>query len=324
MPASPTEIQDKAQFRREMQGGRFVRQPNWFSDRITADGSSGFPAEAGRYHLYMSWACPWAHRQVLVRALKGLGEAVSMSAVNPLRDEKGWNFLDGHDDPVEGFTFLREAYERSDPEFEGRVTVPAIWDREARRIVTNDYPVIDIQLNQEFDAVAERPEVDLYPEPLRDEIDEVSDLVFSDVNNGVYKTGFATSQDAYEEAFDTLFARLEWLETRLADRRYLVGDQLTLADLRLWTTLLRFDAVYYVHFKCNGRRLVDHPNLWGFARDLYQRPSVRPTVHWDHIKDHYYRTHDRLNPTHIVAKGPLDQDWDAPHDRGRLGPDSFR
>jgi glutathionyl-hydroquinone reductase len=300
--------------------GAFVRQRYAFRDRITADGSSGFPAEAGRYHLYVSLACPWAHRAIIVRKLLGLEDAISTSVVDPVRDEKGWAFRegDGHGpDPVCGFQFLSEAYLRTDPTYEGRYTVPCIWDRVTQRLVTNNYPDITIDFETQLTAFHRPGAPDLYPEHLRAEIDAVNAVVYEEVNNGVYRAGFATSQAKYDAAVEALFARLDWLEARLADRRHLVGTQLTEADVRLFTTLARFDAVYVGHFKCNLRRLVDYPNLWGYARDLYQRPGFGETVSFDHIKRHYYMTHDQLNPTRIVPRGPL-VDWSAPHGRERL------
>lgn len=299
--------------------GAFVRQPNAFRDRITADGSSGFKAEPGRYHLYVSLACPWAHRAIIVRKLKKLDDVIGLSVVDPIRDERGWAFREGPGhgpDPVNGFSFLSEAYLATDPDYQGRYTVPVIWDRHTSRIVTNDYPEITIQLETEFEAFAD-PDVDLYPVALRPQIDAMNDLLFNNVNNGVYKAGFATGQAAYEEAFDALFETLDELEERLARQRYLVGQQLTESDIRFFTTLVRFDAVYYLHFKCNLRRLVDYPNLWAYARDLYQRPGFGETVNVDHIKRHYYGTHPQINPAGIVPKGP-DVDWLAPHDRDRL------
>ncbi|HEX8430378.1 MAG TPA: glutathione S-transferase family protein, partial [Longimicrobium sp.] len=289
-------------------------------DRITADGSSGFPAEAGRYHLYVSLACPWAHRAIIVRGLLGLEDVISMSVVDPVRDERGWAFRDGAghtDDSVCGFQFLSEAYLLTDPEYTGRYTVPCIWDRVTKRLVTNNYPDITIDFETQFGAFVKPGAPDLYPEALRGEIDEVAALVYDDVNNGVYRAGFAASQEAYDVAVTALFARLDWLEERLAGRRYLVGGQLTEADVRLFTTLARFDAVYVGHFKCNLRRLVDYPNLWAYARDLYQHPGFGATVNLDHIKRHYYMTHERLNPSRIVPAGPL-VDWTEPHDRARL------
>jgi putative glutathione S-transferase len=307
-----------AQFTGEMRTGRFVRQPNHFRDRVTADGSSGFAARPGRYHLYVSYACPWAHRQLIVRALRGLEDVVSVTVVDPVRDERGWR-MTYEPDEVNGFSFLSEAYLASDPQFRGRYTVPALWDREAGRIVTNDYPVVDVQLNGEFDAYATRPGPDLYPADLRAEVDALDEAIYHDVNNGVYKAGFATTQEAYEDAYAALFAQLDLLEERLADRRYLCGDRLTLADVRLFTTLVRFDAVYHDHFRCNRNKLAEMPVLWAYARDLYQTPGFGSTTRFDHIKDHYYRTHHRLNPSGIVPAGPA-LDWEAPHGRHRLGP----
>ena len=301
--------------------GAFVRQSYRFRDRITADGSSGFPAAAGRYHLYVSLACPWAHRAIIVRQLLGLEGAISMSVVDPVRDERGWALRDGPGharDGVCGFEFLSEAYLRTDPAYAGRYTVPCIWDRERGRLVTNNYPDITIDLETEFTAFHRPGAPSLYPAPLRAEIDAVNAVVYADVNNGVYRAGFATSQGAYDEAVRALFARLDWLEARLAGQRYLVGGQLTEADVRLFTTLVRFDAVYVGHFKCNVRRLVDYPSLWGYARDLFQQPAFGETVSFDHIKRHYYLTHDRLNPSRIVPAGPA-VDWAAPHDRAALG-----
>lgn len=301
--------------------GAFVRQKYPFQGRFTADGSSRWPAEPGRYHLYVSLACPWAHRAVIVRGLLGLEDVVSMSVVDPVRDERGWAFREGPGhgpDPVCGFEFLSEAYLRTDPEYAGRYTVPCIWDRATGRLVTNNYPDITIDFETEFTAFHRPGAPELYPERLRAEIDAVNEVVYEEVNNGVYRAGFATSQEAYEEAVATLFARLDALEARLAGRRYLVGGQLTEADVRLFTTLVRFDAVYHGHFKCNLRRLVDYPHLWGYARDLYQTPGFGETVNLDHVKRHYYMTHDRLNPSRIVPLGPR-VDWSAPHDRARLG-----
>lgn len=302
------------------QRGEFIRQPYVFDGRITADGSSGYPAESGRYHLYVSLACPWAHRAIVVRELLGLQDVISMSVVDPIRDERGWAFRDGpgHSvDPVSGFQFLSEAYLATDPDYEGRYTVPCLWDRQTNRLVSNQFWNITIDFETQFGAFSNNAE-DLYPEPLRAEIDRINEEIYVDVNNGVYQAGFATTQAAYEEAFDALFARLDVLEDRLSTQRYLVGNQLTEADIRLWPTLVRFDAVYVGHFKCNLRRLVDYPNLWAYARDLYQRPAFGKTVNFDHIKRHYYGTHDQLNPSRIVPKGP-EMHWDEPHRRERLG-----
>ncbi len=302
-------------------GGAFVRQRYSIRDRITADGSSGFRAEPGRYHLYVSLACPWAQRANIVRHLLGLEPTISMSVVDPVRDERGWAFREGQGhglDPVCGFQFLSEAYLRTDPSYTGRYTVPCIWDRRTGRLVTNNYPDITIEFETEFRAYHRAGAPDLYPESLRRDIDAVNEVVYEDVNNGVYKAGFATGQAAYESAVIALFDRLDWLEARLAHQRYLVGDRVTEADIRLFTTLVRFDAVYYGHFKCNLRRLVDYPSLWGYARDLYQQPGFGDTVNFDHIKRHYYMTHGAINPTRIVPLGPA-VDWMAPHDRARLG-----
>ncbi|HEY0603746.1 MAG TPA: glutathione S-transferase family protein [Herpetosiphonaceae bacterium] len=301
--------------------GSFVRQPYTIRDRITADGSSGFPAEAGRYHLYVSLACPWAHRAVIVRKLLGLESVISLSVVDPIRDERGWAFRDGpgySHDPVNGFQFLSEAYKRTDPDYTGRYTVPCLWDRVTGRLVTNNYPDITIDFETQFKAFQRPDAPDLYPEALRAEIDEVNALVYEDVNNGVYKAGFAATQEAYAQAVTALFKRLDWIEERLAHQRFLVGNRLTEADIRLFTTLARFDSVYVGHFKCNLRRLVDYPNLWSYARDLYQRPGFGETVNIDHIKRHYYMTHDTINPTRIVPLGPI-IDWSTPHDRARFG-----
>ena len=307
----------RAQFGAETDDdGRFVRQDSRFRDVVTADGSSGFPAEPGRYHLYVSLACPWAHRTIIVRRLKGLEDVISMSVVDPVRDERGWAFREGRGhgaDPVNGFDFLSEAYLACDPSFSGRVTVPVLWDRQTGRIVNNESAEILRMLNAEFDAWGDAG-LDLYPEDLREEIDAVNDGVYRDVNNGVYRAGFATTQEAYEEAFDALFAALEGLDRRLSRRRYLLGERITEADWRLFTTLIRFDAVYVGHFKCNLRRISDHAALWPYLRDLYQVPGVAETVDFDHIKRHYYVTHDSINPTGIVPKGPA-LDLLQPHGR---------
>jgi putative glutathione S-transferase len=300
--------------------GAFVRQRYAFRDRFTADGSSGFPAVDGRYHLYVSLACPWAHRAIIVRRLLGLEEVISMSVVDPIRDERGWAFREGEGhgpDPVNGFQFLSEAYLRTDPTFNQRVTVPCIWDRLNGRLVTNNFPDITIDFEIQFTAFHRPGAPDLYPVSLRQEIDEVNQLIYTDVNNGVYKAGFATSQESYETAVTALFQRLDWLEERLAGQRFLVGNQLTEADIRLFTTLARFDAVYHGHFKCNLRRLVDYPNLWAYARDLYQHQGFGDTVNFDHIKRHYYMTHEKLNPSRVVPLGPV-VDWNEPHQREQL------
>ncbi len=299
--------------------GAFVRPLYPFQGRITADGSSGFPAQAGRYHLYVSLACPWAHRSVIVRSLLELEDVVSLSVVDPIRDGRGWAFRDGPGygpDPVNGFTLLREAYEASEPGYDGHVSVPVLWDRETSQIVSNNFPDITIDLGTQFGAWA-APGIELYPEPLRAEIDALNDRVYASVNNGVYRCGFAGTQEAYDVAVGDLFSTLDELEERLAGRRYLFGDQITEADVRLWVTLARFDSVYITHFKANIRRLVDYPNLWAYARDLYQQPAFGPTTNFDHIKRHYYTTHPHLNPLRIVPAGPV-LDWAEPHHRDKL------
>jgi putative glutathione S-transferase len=301
--------------------GAFQRQRYTIRDRITADGTSGFPAEAGRYHLYVSLACPWAHRTILVRTLLGLEEVISMSVVDPIRDERGWAFTEGAGhgpDPINGFAFLSEAYLQTDPTYTGRYTVPCLWDKQTKRLVSNNFPDITIDFETQFRAFHKPDAPDLYPAALRAEIDALNDVIYTDVNNGVYQAGFAVSQAAYESAVTALFARLDWLEQRLATQRYLVGSQFTEADIRLFPTLLRFDAVYVGHFKCNLRRLIDYPNLWGYARDIYQMPGVAATVNFDHIKRHYYMTHDQINPTRIVPLGPI-VDWNTPHQRDKVG-----
>ena len=299
-------------------GGRFERQASRFRNFVTADGGpgptgeGGFRAEAGRYHLYVSLACPWAHRTLIVRALKGLEDAISVSVVDPFMGKEGWTFA--APDPILGKTRLHEVYTAADPTYSGRVTVPVLWDKARGTIVSNESAEIIRMLNSAFAAVTDVA-IDLYPAPLRAEIDAVNDLVYPDVNNGVYRSGFATTQAAYEEAVAQVFRRLDWLEERLARQPYLAGDVLTEADVRLFTTLVRFDAVYVGHFKCNIRRIADYPALSGNLRALYQLPQVRPTVDFTHIKRHYYESHKTINPTGIVPVGPV-LDLDAPHDRG--------
>jgi glutathionyl-hydroquinone reductase len=293
----------------------FIRAPYPFRGRITADGP--FPAQAGRYHLYISWACPWAQRTAIVRRLLSLEDVISLTAVDPIRDGRGWAFRagPGHSlDEVNGFSFLREAYDATEPGYPGHISVPVLWDKQTHRIVSNNFPDITIDLDTQFGAWAD---LDLYPTALRPEIDEISEKIYTTVNNGVYKAGFAPSQQAYHEAVTDLFGTLDQLEVRLADRRYLFGDHLTEADVRLWVTLARFDSVYYSHFKCSIRRLTDYPNLWGYARDLYSIPAFRQTTNFDHIKRHYFMTHSHLNPSRIVPEGPL-LDWNSPHGRAAL------
>ena len=303
----------------EKTGGKFVRYKSTFLDRVSADGSSGFKAKAGRYHLYVSLACPWAHRTLIVRKLKGLEDAISVSIVDPLMGELGWSFSTNPGcipDTVNNKKFLYEIYQLSDPKCTAVVSVPVLWDKESSRIVNNESSAIIRMLNSEFNAFGDSG-IDFYPEELRKEIDEINDLIYENVNNGVYKCGFATTQEAYEEAFDSLFKTLDQLEEKLSGRRFLAGKEITEADWRLFTTLVRFDPVYVGHFKCNLRRITDYPNLSNYLRDLYQVPGVSETVNMEHIKNHYYRSHPSVNPTRIVAKGPA-VDYSAPHDRKRF------
>lgn len=293
-------------------GGAFERPATKFRGRLSREAGAEHPASAGRYHLYVSLACPWAHRTLVVRALKGLEDAISVSVVDWLMRENGWEFStrDGCiPDPHLGARTLREVYLRAKPDYTGRVTVPVLWDVQASTIVSNESSEIIRMIDTEMDAFATRSAPPLRPPELVDAIDALNDRIYATVNDGVYKAGFATSQAAYEEAVTALFATLDWLEERLRTRRYLTGDRLTEADWRLWTTLLRFDAVYHGHFKCNLRRLVDYPRLWAYARELYAIPGVKETVRFDHIKGHYYGSHRQINPTGIVPVGP-DQRWE--------------
>jgi putative glutathione S-transferase len=297
--------------------GHFLRQPDAFEDWITADGSSGFPAVAGRYHLYICHACPWAHRTVIVRQLKGLEHAIGMTAVDPIRDERGWQFMPTEPDPINGFAFLSEAYFATDPSFRGRVTVPTLWDTHTGRIVSNNDDHIMRMFETEFNALARFPELDLYPTSLRAQIDALNAQIYDTVNDGVYRAGFATSVDAYETAVFRLFETLDLLDARLANQRYLFGAHPLETDWRLFVTLIRFDAVYVGHFKCNIRRIADYQHLSGYLRDLYQYRNIASTVHFDQIKRHYYMTHPEINPNRIIPVGPR-LDLDAPHDRARL------
>jgi putative glutathione S-transferase len=311
----------QAQFAKETgSDGSWKRQVSAFRDRITADGSSGLPAVAGRYHLYVSTACPWAHRAIIFRRLKGLEDVIGMTIVDPIRDERGWRFgvegdpSTGEVDPLNGWTYLSEGYVATDPTFDGRVTVPTLWDRETGRVVNNESSEVIRMLNSEFDALARHPERDYRPAELQGEIDSINEWVYRDLNNGVYRCGFATTQAAYDQAYADLFAALDRVEELLAARRWLAGDRITEADWRLFTTLVRFDAVYVGHFKCNRSRIVDLPRTWAYARELYQHDGVADTVDMDHIKRHYYVTHDQINPTGIVPCGP-EVDWTEPHGR---------
>lgn len=304
-------------------GGAFVRKGSHFRNWVTKDGAAGpsgvggFKAEPGRYHLYVSLACPWAHRTLIFRRLKGLEQMISLSVVHWLMRDEGWTFKPGEGvvpDTVNGASRLYEVYVKADPHYTGRVTVPVLWDKQTDAIVNNESSEIIRMLGSAFDAVGVA-EGDYYPEELRPEIDTVNARIYDTVNNGVYKAGFATTQEAYEAAIGPLFDSLDWLEERLTHRRYLMGDKLTEADWRLFTTLVRFDAVYVGHFKCNLRRIVDYPALSGYVRDLYQHPGIAGTCDFHHIKHHYYQSHLTINPTGIVPVGPA-LDLTAPHGRG--------
>ncbi|QKT02940.1 glutathione S-transferase family protein [Ectothiorhodospiraceae bacterium 2226] len=305
--------------------GRFERWESPFREWVTPDGRDGFAPEPGRYHLYVSLACPWAHRTLIFRTLKKLDDVISVSVVDPIMGPRSWHFSDGPGcipDTVNNFRYLYEAYLTADPRFTGVVTVPVLWDKRGRTIVNNESSEIIRMLNSAFDAYGDA-QVDFYPEALRADIDAVNERVYDNVNNGVYKAGFATSQGVYEEAYEALFETLDHLEERLAHQRYLVGPRLTEADWRLFTTLVRFDSVYVGHFKCNRRRLVDYPNLWAYTRELYQIPGVAVTVNLDHIKRHYYQSHRDINPSGIVPRGP-ELDFNAPHDRERFPAEPWR
>lgn len=307
----------KSQVPDESEGGEFVRQDDAFRGWISADGNRGLPAAAGRYHLYVSLACPWAHRTIIMRKLKGLEDAVGMTIVDPIRDERGWRFT-FEPDPINKFAFLSEAYAATDPQYRGRVTVPVLWDKVTSKIVSNSDDDILRMLETEFDAFSRHNDVDYYPQAHRREIDALNEKIYQTVNNGVYRAGFATSQEAYEHGARAVFATLDELEDRLASRRYLFGSSPVETDWRLFVTLVRFDAVYYGHFKCNLRRIVDYPNLWGYTRDLYHFRGAGSTVNLDHIKSHYYFTHDDINPTRIIPIGPS-IDWNVPHGREKYG-----
>ena len=308
-------------------GGHFERSAAQFRNWVTRDGSAGpdgkagFKAEAGRYHLYVSLACPWAHRTLILRELKGLQDAISVSVVNPLMLEHGWplstDFPGATGDDLYGLNFLYELYLKANPEYSGRVTVPVLWDKKQETIVSNESADIIRMLNSSFADIGAHGE-DYYPAALREEIDEVNARVYDRVNNGVYKAGFATKQDAYEQALQELFGELDWLEARLGKQRWLVGEQITEADWRLFTTLVRFDPVYVGHFKCNLRRIADYPALSNYLRDLYQQPGIASTVDLMHIKHHYYRSHPTINPSRVVPVGP-ELNYSAPHNRNVAG-----
>ena len=305
--------------------GRFEREDAGFRNWVTADGRAGpsgiggFKAEPNRYHLYVSLACPWAHRTTIYRKLKGLEDMISLSIVHPFMGDKGWTFAEGAGviaDPIVKADYLYEVYIAAKPDYTGRVTVPILWDKETNTIVSNESSEIIRMFNSAFDEVGATA-VNFLPAELLAEIDTVNEFVYSAVNNGVYKAGFATTEAAYKEAVITLFDALDTLESRLVDQRYLLGDMITEADWRLFTTLVRFDAVYVGHFKCNIRRIVDYPNLWGYLRDLYQVPGISETVSIEHIKAHYYTSHANINPTCIIPVGPV-LDFNEPHDRAHL------
>lgn len=300
-------------------GGRFERKDSAFRNQVTTNGSSGFKAEKGRYHLYVSLACPWAHRALIFRKLKKLEDVISLSIVDPLMGEQGWQFSNNAGtiaDTINGFQNLHQVYTAVDANYTGRVTVPLLWDKKTGTIVNNESAEIIRMLNSQFNEFGDN-NIDYYPDKLRHEIDQINAQVYDNVNNGVYKCGFATNQKVYEEAFVALFATLDELEKCLGKRRYLVGKSITEADWRLFTTLVRFDPVYVGHFKCNLRRIADYRNLSNYLRDLYQQSGVAETVNFDHIKRHYYWSHETINPTRIVPKGP-EINYSAPHDRDRF------
>ncbi|PIG91758.1 glutathione S-transferase family protein [Gloeocapsopsis sp. IPPAS B-1203] len=300
--------------------GKFIRIPTTFRDRVTADGTSGFKAEAGRYHLYVALACPWAHRTLIMRELKGLNDAISVSIVDPIMSDRGWLFSDAPGtipDSVNHAQYLQEIYIKADPKYTGRVTVPVLWDKRSSTIVNNESREIMRIFDVEFAQFATQ-KIDLYPRNLQQQIDETIDAIYLPINAGVYRAGFATSQAAYEEAVTELFASLSLWENTLSKQRYLCGNQLTEADICLFVTLYRFDSVYYGHFKCNLWRIIDYPNLWNYLKDLYQRPEFKATCNLDHTKRGYYMSMTEINPNRIVPKGPI-IDFEAEHNRDRFG-----
>jgi putative glutathione S-transferase len=310
----PEDLIDRRLLEPVGRSGRFDRPRAQFREWVSADGSTPYPAVAGRYHLYVSWACPWAHRTVIGRMLKGLEDVIGLSVVDPIRDERGWAFTGGeYTDPVNGFRFLGQAYAANDPHYDDRLSVPVLWDKETHRIVNNESADILRMYTTAFDGLATR-EVDLYPEPHRNAIDALNQRLYEEVNNAVYAAGFSRDQADYERIVQRMFATFDEVDARLGDSRFLFGDEPVETDWRLFTTLLRFDAVYNIHFKCSLRRIVDYPNLWPYARDLYQQPGVADTVRFDDIRRHYYMTHDSINPSRIVAVAP-DEDWTAPPGR---------
>ncbi|MEV6626493.1 glutathione S-transferase C-terminal domain-containing protein [Amycolatopsis sp. NPDC051106] len=301
--------------------GEYKRDLNYLPDRITADGRDGWPVEPGRYRLVVARACPWANRAVIVRRLLGLEPVLSMGIAGPVHDERSWSFdLDpGGRDPVLGIERLQEAFFKRDPEYPRGITVPALVDVPSGKVVTNDFAQMTLDMSTEWTAYHRDGAPALYPEKLRDEIDDVAQKVFTDVNNAVYQCGFARSQEAYEHSYTKLFSRLDWLSERLADQRYLVGDTITEADVRLFTTLVRFDAVYHGHFKCNRQKLTELPVLWAYTRDLFQTPGFGDTIDFPQIKEHYYVVHKNVNRSGIVPRGPDVAGWLTPHGREELG-----
>lgn len=290
--------------------GRFMRNPTKFHNWVSADGSTGFKAESGRYHLYVSLACPWAHRTLIMRKLKGLEEAISLSIVDPFMDEDGWEFSDAPGcipDTVHGSRYLRQVYLKADPNCTGRVTVPVLWDKQKNTIANNESREIIRMFDTEFEAIA-KSQVSFYPDHMQAEIDRAIDRIYQPINNGVYRAGFATTQTAYHEAVTELFEELDYWEAVLSQQPYMCGDRITEADWCMFTSLFRFDPVYYVHFKCNLRRISDYPHLGNYLKDLYQQPGVSDTCNLDQIKQHYYKSHPHINPTRIVPKGPV-IDW---------------
>ncbi|MGY1636630.1 glutathione S-transferase family protein [Geodermatophilus sp. SYSU D00742] len=306
-------------------GGEYMRDSDYITDRITADGSGGWPVEPGRYRLVVARACPWANRAVIVRRLLGLEKVISMGMCGPTHDERSWTFdLDpGGRDPVLGYERLQEAFLARFPDYDRGITVPAMVDVPTGQVVTNDFPRMTLDLSTEWTAFHRDGAPDLYPEALRDEMDEVMQRVYTEVNNGVYRCGFAGDQAAYDQAHDRLFATLDWLSERLADRRYLMGDTVTEADVRLFTTLARFDPVYHGHFKCNRQKLSEMPVLWAYARDLFQTPGFGDTIDFPQIKEHYYVVHADINPTRVIPQGPDTANWLTPHGREELGGSPF-
>ena len=308
-------------YRCQVSTGTFERKPVALMERITADGSSPWPVEAGRYRLVVARACPWANRAVIVRRLLGLEDAISMGIAGPLHDERSWRFHNdpGDRDPVLGIEWLREAYEKAQPGYDDGVTVPTMVEVASGKAVSNNFQQLTLDFSTQWREFHRPGAPDLYPEALRDEIDEVVEPIYRNVNNGVYRCGFASSQEAYDDAYDTLFAELDRLSERLATRRYLVGDTITEADVRLWVTLVRFDAAYHGHFKCNRQKLTEMPVLWDYSRDLFQTPGFGDTIDFEQIKQHYYGVHSTVNPTGIVPKGPDVSGWLTPHGREELG-----